>query len=66
MAQTDQIVQGPVADFATVGQVKLGREAFVSPIVDFFQTNPIARASKVMAEASALAAQQGQMPVAAE
>ncbi len=66
MARIDEIAETPVADFSRVGQGKLEREPFVSPIVDFFQTNPIARASKVMAEASALAAQQGQMPVAAE
>ncbi len=30
-------------------------QAFVSPIVDFYLTNPIARASRVMAECSALA-----------
>jgi NADH-quinone oxidoreductase subunit G len=33
----------------------LGREAFVSPVQDFYLTNPIARASGVMAECSALA-----------
>ena len=66
MARIDEIVDGPVADFAAVGQGKLGREPFASPIVDFFQTNPIARASKVMAEASALAAMQSSMPMAAE
>ncbi len=33
----------------------LGREAFVSPVKDFYLTNPIARASGVMAECSALA-----------
>jgi NADH-quinone oxidoreductase subunit G len=32
-----------------------GRDAFVSPIKDFYLTNPIARASGVMAECSALA-----------
>ncbi|WP_230531913.1 NADH-quinone oxidoreductase subunit NuoG [Microvirga roseola] len=32
-----------------------GREAFTSPIKDFYLTNPIARASGVMAECSALA-----------
>lgn len=32
-----------------------GREAFVSPVKDFYLTNPIARASGVMAECSALA-----------
>jgi NADH-quinone oxidoreductase subunit G len=33
----------------------LGREAFTSPVKDFYLTNPIARASGVMAECSALA-----------
>ena len=66
MARVDEIAETPVADFGRVGQVTPGREPFVSPIVDFFQTNPIARASKVMAEASALAAQQGAVQVAAE
>ena len=32
-----------------------GRETFVSPVKDFYLTNPIARASGVMAECSALA-----------
>jgi NADH-quinone oxidoreductase subunit G len=32
-----------------------GQGAFVSPITDFYLTNPIARASHVMAECSALA-----------
>ncbi|WP_243368461.1 NADH-quinone oxidoreductase subunit NuoG [Microvirga solisilvae] len=32
-----------------------GRDAFVSPVKDFYLTNPIARASGVMAECSALA-----------
>ena len=33
----------------------LGEAAFVSPVADFYLTNPIARASAVMAECSALA-----------
>ena len=32
----------------------LDREAFASPIADFYQTNPISRASAVMAECSRL------------
>jgi NADH-quinone oxidoreductase subunit G len=32
----------------------MGVEAFVSPVRDFYLTNPIARASAVMAEMSAL------------
>jgi NADH-quinone oxidoreductase subunit G len=35
-------------------QGKLGSAAFVSPIVDFYRTDPISRASSVMAECSAL------------
>ena len=31
---------------------ELGRAPFASPISDFYQTNPIARASAVMAECS--------------
>ena len=40
--------------------------AFASPIKDFYQTNPIARASVTMAECSALAASLKSAPVAAE
>jgi NADH-quinone oxidoreductase subunit G len=43
---------------------KLGRAPFVSPITDFYLTNPIARASAVMAECSALA--RGELKQAAE
>jgi NADH-quinone oxidoreductase subunit G len=39
---------------------------FASPIKDFYQTNPIARASVTMAECSALAAQRRGGLVAAE
>ncbi len=42
-----------LANIAAAGQV--GTEAFASPIHDFYLTNPIARASRVMAECSALA-----------
>ncbi|WP_158806920.1 NADH-quinone oxidoreductase subunit NuoG [Beijerinckia sp. L45] len=64
MARLDEIAEGPVADFAALGAGALGREAFVSPITDFYQTNPIARASKVMAEASAVARGQFQQQAA--
>ena len=71
MARLDEIAEGPVADFTVaerggIGQTSLGREPFVSPVADFYLTNPIARASKVMAEASALAQAQGALPQAAE
>ncbi|MFN3671999.1 MAG: NADH-quinone oxidoreductase subunit NuoG [Bosea sp. (in: a-proteobacteria)] len=43
---------------------KADRAGFVSPVADFYQTNPIARASAVMAECSALAS--GRLRQAAE
>ena len=55
MARLDEIAEGPIADFTVLESPTLGRDAFLSPVVDFYQTNPIARASKVMAEASAIA-----------
>jgi NADH-quinone oxidoreductase subunit G len=45
---------------------KVADTAFASPVSDFYQTNPIARASVTMAECSALAASRGRAPVAAE
>ena len=68
MAKLDDDRRGAGARAA--GAVRRGsvgwtwRDPFVSPVTDFFLTNPIARASKVMAEASALA--QGTMRQAAE
>jgi NADH-quinone oxidoreductase subunit G len=41
-------------------------EAFASPVTDFYLTNPIARASAVMAECSALARARLTVPQAAE
>ena len=43
---------------------KLDKAGFASPVADFYQTNPIARASAVMAECSALAS--GRLRQAAE
>jgi NADH-quinone oxidoreductase subunit G len=59
----------PVNDAAAIGSLAgLGgatdRAGFVSPVSDFYQTNPIARASAVMAECSALAS--GRLRQAAE
>ncbi|MGD0632820.1 MAG: NADH-quinone oxidoreductase subunit NuoG [Beijerinckiaceae bacterium] len=53
-ARFDEIAESPAADFSK-SSGSLGHEPFVSPVVDFYQTNPVARASKVMAEASAVA-----------
>jgi len=46
------------------GAGKLGKEPFTSPVKDFYFTNPIARASRIMAECSAL--KNGQQMQAAE
>jgi NADH-quinone oxidoreductase subunit G len=56
-ARIDQVAAGDEDDIAKVAKLggKLGKGAFTSPIRDFYLTNPIARASAVMAECSALA-----------
>ncbi len=51
---------GPLADLGG----KADKAGFVSTVADFYQTNPIARASAVMAECSALAS--GRLQQAAE
>jgi NADH-quinone oxidoreductase subunit G len=54
-------------DLAKLGKKgKIADAAFTSPVSDFYQTNPIARASVTMAECSALAASLKHAPVAAE
>jgi NADH-quinone oxidoreductase subunit G len=66
-AVIDAIAPGDPADVAALGNAqagKLGGSAFMSPIRDFYLTNPIARASAVMAECSALA--KGRVTQAAE
>ncbi|MGE7369820.1 NADH-quinone oxidoreductase subunit NuoG [Neorhizobium sp. NPDC001467] len=65
-AALDEIAVGSVDDVAKLS-LKAGRAdkaAFTSPIKDFYLTNPIARASAVMAECSALA--RNNFQVAAE
>jgi NADH-quinone oxidoreductase subunit G len=56
MAEQDSIRPAEKADFDRLAAVggSLSGAAFVSPIRDFYLTNPIARASAVMAELSAL------------
>ncbi|MGN7291552.1 NADH-quinone oxidoreductase subunit NuoG [Rhizobium sp. SAFR-030] len=53
----DEIAQGTADQIATLSKkpVSLTKSVFASPIKDFYLTNPIARASAVMAECSALA-----------
>lgn len=50
----------PANDASEIGRLaglggKTDKAGFVSPVADFYQTNPIARASAIMAECSALA-----------
>jgi NADH-quinone oxidoreductase subunit G len=56
LAAVDRIKAGDPADVSKIAKSggKLDKAAFVSPVKDFYLTNPIARASAVMAECSAL------------
>lgn len=56
-AEIDEVAAGSSADIAALAKKpgKMGKSVFASPIKDFYLTNPIARASAVMAECSALA-----------
>ena len=51
------LAPGSTDDIARAAKLggRLGKGAFTSPVIDFYLTNPIARASAVMAECSALA-----------
>ncbi|WP_296710786.1 NADH-quinone oxidoreductase subunit NuoG [Rhodoblastus sp.] len=55
LARVDAIATSDPASLASLPDGTLGHGALVSPISDFFLTNPIARASRVMGECSALA-----------
>jgi NADH-quinone oxidoreductase subunit G len=67
-----QVDYAPGSTAQPLDLTKLGKKGkisdapFTSPVTDFYQTNPIARASVTMAECSALAAGQRAQPVAAE
>jgi len=56
-AAVDRIAHGEAGDVAALAALggRLLKAPFVSPVRDFYLTNPIARASAVMAECSALA-----------
>ena len=58
LARIDAIAEGKPADIAKLAKTspKGKRAAFVSPVADFYLSNPIARASAVMGESAALAA----------
>jgi len=65
MADRNQIAAGALELPAIAAAIaQMGPAPFASPIVDFYLTNPIARASAVMAECSALA--RGAVAQAAE
>jgi NADH-quinone oxidoreductase subunit G len=66
-AAVGSVASGDIADVKAVAKGKAGKvlkTGFVSPVRDYYLTNPIARASKVMAECSQLAS--GAMRQAAE
>ncbi len=63
LAQVDEV---PENGWTPVDPVELGAGAVVAAIGDFYLTNPIARASELMAELSANAQARAKQPVAAE
>ncbi len=65
-AAADEIAESDSAKIAAVAKKagKMNKAGFASPVKDFYLTNPIARASAVMAECSALA--RNNFKVAAE
>ena len=64
LAQLDAVAAGDAAALSKIPAGTLGNKPFVNAVQDFYLTNPIARASAVMAECSALA--KGRMAQAAE
>ncbi|MCA3554210.1 NADH-quinone oxidoreductase subunit NuoG [Aestuariivirga sp.] len=56
LMRIDQRTPAPTSELADLGRTEgaMSGEAFRSPITDFYITNPIARASRIMAECSAL------------
>jgi len=63
LRQVDQVIE---TDWTPLPKGKLGDAEFRLPIRDFYLTNPIARASELMAELSANAKARRDTPVAAE
>ena len=66
MMKIDQIEPGNVADIRRLASIggSPDKTAFATPIEDFYLTNPIARASAVMAECSALAEGRSELTAA--
>ena len=63
LRQVDQVIE---TDWTPLSKGKLGDAEFRLPIRDFYLTNPIARASELMADLSANAKARRDTPVAAE
>ncbi|MEC7964448.1 MAG: molybdopterin-dependent oxidoreductase, partial [Pseudomonadota bacterium] len=63
LAKVDQVVEN---EWVSLPLDKLGKADFVNAVKDFYLTNPIARASSLMAELSAGAKARGVQQVAAE
>ncbi|MGB0084333.1 MAG: NADH-quinone oxidoreductase subunit NuoG [Rhodomicrobiaceae bacterium] len=59
-AAIDEIAPGTMSDIEALaeGELKYDDMPFVSAVEDYYQTNPIARASSIMSELSALAREQ--------
>jgi NADH-quinone oxidoreductase subunit G len=56
LAQIDQIAAGPALDEIAARAIKTESARLTSPVGDFYLTNPIARASAIMAECSQMQA----------
>ncbi|GAA6207285.1 NADH-quinone oxidoreductase subunit NuoG [Cognatishimia sp. WU-CL00825] len=63
LAKVDQVVEN---EWKPLAVDKLGKADFRSGVADFYLTNPIARASQLMAELSAQAKARGETKIAAE
>ncbi|WP_226553147.1 NADH-quinone oxidoreductase subunit NuoG [Celeribacter naphthalenivorans] len=63
LAQIDEVPENAVV---ALPEKSLGKASFRNAVKDFYLTNPIARASVLMAELSAMAKARAETPVAAE
>jgi NADH-quinone oxidoreductase subunit G len=63
LAQIDVVAKN---EWQPLKTKKLGKAKFLNAVTDFYLTNPIARASELMAELSANAKSRANAPIAAE
>ncbi|MCV2871007.1 NADH-quinone oxidoreductase subunit NuoG [Defluviimonas sp. WL0050] len=63
LGQIDQVAENEWQPLKTKA---MGKASFVGAVADFYLTNPIARASQIMAELSAMAKARSEKPMAAE